>query len=270
MRRKPDKPRVICIGWHKTGTTTLGSALLKLGYSVLGCRLDSYYPLVKGDMETALAMTDAFDAVQDVPWAALFRELDERYPGSKFILTVRDEDFWLRSAERHFGESIYPLHGWLYGEECLSGNEQLYLERFRRHYTEVRHYFAGRPDQLLELDISADDQWTKICTFLAEPVPATRFPHDNQAPNSLRGIKKLRRVAKEILPEVVPRLWFHLRLKYRSLRGLPDPRNKFNNFPMNRIESEKIKLRKRPAHDARDVKRHTSKPDLDSRGNDVR
>lgn len=248
QRNKPHKPRVICVGWHKTGTSTLGAALLRLGYSVLGCRLDAYYPLTAGDQEAALRISDPFDALQDVPWAALYRDLDARFPGSKFILTVRDDDSWLQSAWRHFGDTPIPLHGWLYGEPSLAGNEASYLERYRRHNADVFRYFADRPDDLLVMDLATGDGWPELCAFLDEPVPAAAFPRENAAPASLKGPRKLRYLARTHAPAFAKRLWFKLRLAYLRARGRPDPRNRFNNFPQNRIEIAKYTA----AHRAKD------------------
>ena len=63
-----------------------------MGYTVLGARLDMAEPLLRGDLAAAIEEAGKFDALQDVPWAALYRELDAAYPGSKFILTVRKEE----------------------------------------------------------------------------------------------------------------------------------------------------------------------------------
>ncbi|MCB0629671.1 MAG: hypothetical protein KDD15_08060, partial [Lewinella sp.] len=136
-RNRSNKPRVFCIGWHKTGTSTMGMALLKLGYTVLGARLDTAEQLLAKNKKAVLQLAGDFDALQDVPWAALFQDLDEAYPGSKFILTVRDEMAWLNSASKHFKDSHILLHEWLYKNGVLRGNEDLYLERYRRHYREV-------------------------------------------------------------------------------------------------------------------------------------
>ncbi|MBV6653144.1 MAG: hypothetical protein KI786_05280, partial [Mameliella sp.] len=133
-RSKPNKPRVFCIGWHKTGTTTMGLALLELGYTVLGARLDMAEPLLEGDLSTPLEEAGKYDALQDVPWSALYKELDQQYPGSKFILTVREEATWLNSASKHFKDSYVALHEWLYGTGALKGNESAYLERYQQHY----------------------------------------------------------------------------------------------------------------------------------------
>lgn len=239
MRLKSYKPRVFCIGWHKTGTSTLGAALLQLGYSVLGCRLDMYEPLAASDISTPVALAGEFDALQDVPWAALFRELDEAYPGSRFILTMRDEDAWLASASRHFKDTDIHLHRWLYGTSRLLGNEEIYRARFRRHYAEVTEYFSQRPEALLTMDFAAGDGWETLCRFLGEPIPARPFPHENQAKANARGMRKLRNQVRDVTPGSLRRAAFEVRLALRRARGLPDPRNRFNNFPQNRNEIRK-------------------------------
>ena len=238
-RQLIDRPRVFCIGWHKTGTSTLGLALLDLGYSVVGCRLDMVHPLRRGDVHEVLDVAGQFDALQDVPWAALYRELDERFPGSQFILTERDEDSWLRSASRHFGATDVPLHEWLYGVGVLNGNEARYLERYRRHYREVREYFRDRPDDLLVMNFAAGDGWDVLCNFLGHDRPAKRFPHANKGPQSFNTLDQTMHWLRRIVPLPARRAVFAMRQALRDRRGLPDPRNRFNNIVENRSEQAK-------------------------------
>src|SRR5690348_1942319 len=115
--------KVFCVAWHKTGTTTLGEALLTLGYKVVGARLDLAEPLLRRDIESVILEARKFEAFQDVPWAVLYRELDQRFPGSKFILVERDELKWLNSAIRHFGDRHVRMHEWIYGEGNIVGHE---------------------------------------------------------------------------------------------------------------------------------------------------
>ena len=96
--------KVFGIGFHKTGTSSLAKALERLGYTVCGARRDLVEPAVSNDLDKLFKVIDQYDACQDNPWPILFRELDEHYPGSKFILIERDPDKWLRSAIR----SILP------------------------------------------------------------------------------------------------------------------------------------------------------------------
>jgi hypothetical protein len=237
-RLQSSRPRVFCIGWHKTGTTTLGLALIKLGYSVLGCRLDMVHPLRAGNTETVLDLAGRFDALQDVPWAALYRELDDRFPGSRFILTVREEQKWLESAARHFRDVNIPLHEWLYGTGRLIGNEALYLERYREHNSAVKVYFRNRKEDLLIMNLERGDGWETLCTHLNCKAPAGVFPHENKATHRMSPKERFKRRAMKIVSPWLRENMLDWRARLKSRRGVPDPRNRFNNFRENRAERD--------------------------------
>ena len=242
-RKRSNDARVFCIGWHKSGTSSVGHALVQLGYSVLGCRLDMVHPLRQGDLDAVLGLAGQFDALQDVPWAALYRELDQAFPGSRFILTAREEQSWLRSALRHFDSTGIPLHAWLYGKGVMRGNEQLYLDRYRRHNQEVKAYFTDRQEDFLVLDLAAGDGWTELCGFLGDTAPSKPFPHANKGPQSLtakdRAVNSLRRWT----PHAARKAVFSARQAVRDLLGQPDPRDVFNNMGANRDERMRWKNR---------------------------
>ncbi len=128
-------------------------------------------------------MVERFDAFEDNPWPILYRELDERFPGSKFILTRRPSDAWIRSQVKDFATTETPMRRWIYGENagCPEGNEDIYVERYERHNREVLEYFRDRPDDLLVMDIPADASWDKLCRFLGHAIPSKPFPHANKA-----------------------------------------------------------------------------------------
>ena len=227
-----DEPKVICIGWHKTGTTTLGDALLLLGYEVLGARVDLADDLLTGNIEPALELAADFSALQDVPWNALYQELDQAFPGSRFILTVRDEDNWLKSAVRHFGARNYdtPIFQWLYGTGRINGNEQRFLERYQRHNREVREYFRDRPTDLLVYNLEERPGWEPLCHFLGKPIPNKPFPHSNPSPHSLSWRQRMYRLARNLTPLPLRRL----RLKVLEKLGRPVNIDRFNNRTANR------------------------------------
>jgi len=218
--------KVFCIGWHKTGTTTLGEALLMLGFNVVGARLDLADPLMNGDVGLLMKEAEKYKAFQDVPWAALFRELDQEYPGSKFILTVRDENKWLNSASNHFEDKYYKLHEWLYGVGKLRGNEDIYLKRYRKHYKEVDEYFKDRPDDLLVIDWSKEVGWKHLCQFLNKPIPAKSFPYANKGKHNYSFWEKVYDRLRGILP-------VNVRRKVLDVLGFADKRNRFHNYEEN-------------------------------------
>ena len=177
------KAKVFCIGAHKTGTTSLEVALKKLGYRVCGSFGTKDPDIANKVHEMAWALVEDYDAFEDNPWPILFRELDERYPASKFILTRRPSAAWIRSMVRDFARTETPMRRWIYGDEagCPEGNEDVYVERYERHNREVLEHFASRPDDLLVFDLPSGDGWEKLCSFLGHPVPNEPFPHANKA-----------------------------------------------------------------------------------------
>jgi len=227
------KPKVICIGWHKTGTTTLGDALLILGFSVMGARIDLAEKLLNDDVDPVLSEAAPFDSLQDVPWNALYKELDQKYPNSKFIFTVRDEQKWLKSATKHFKATYSPMREWLYGQGVLIGNEELFLNRYRQHNNEVLAYFKERPNDLLVLNLDQGFGWKEIGLFLNKPIPKKKFPFSNKGTHSLSWKDKILETIKTITP-----LWLrNIRLKLLRAIGIQDSRNRFNN----RLQNEETR-----------------------------
>jgi len=176
-------PKVFCIGFHKTGTTSLELALKKLGYRVKGSLGTKDPDIAEKVHAMAYATAEEYDAFQDNPWPILYRELDERYPGSKFVMTRRPSESWIRSQVKDFALTETPMRRWIYGEDagCPEGNEETYVARYERHNREVLEYFAERPDDLLVFDLPKGDGWEKLCLFLGHDVPDEPFPHANKA-----------------------------------------------------------------------------------------
>lgn len=172
--------KIFCIGFQKTGTSSMGRALEALGYRVCGAVGLKEENLEVRIRELAFPLVPKFDAFQDNPWPILYEELDQRYPGSKFILTRRQPDSWIHSVVRHFGTTPRPMIQWIYGAPFPVGNEPAFLERYERHNREVESYFSDRPQDLLIIDLEANDHWQKIAEFLEAPAPSDEFPHANK------------------------------------------------------------------------------------------
>ena len=181
FRRQRQRPRdkVFCIGFHKTGTKSLGEALRMLGYRVTGPNGTREQDIGTQALAMALASATEFDAFNDMPWPILYKELDAVFPGSKFILTVRATNQWIDSVVGHFGGEETPMREWVYRVGAPLGNEDRYMARYEQHIKEVREYFRDRED-LLEMNIEEGDGWTKLGEFLRLPTPDAPFPHENR------------------------------------------------------------------------------------------
>lgn len=209
---------------QRTGTTTLGEILLILGYNVVATVPNLAEYLMKGDKEYVLRFAEKFDAFQDLPWIFLYKELDQKFPGSKFILTSRNEESWITSMVSHFGQTDTPMRRWAYGNGCPVGNEELYCNVFRKHYQEVKDYFKGREKDLLEINLSASSDWQPICQFLGHPLPNKKFPHANKSKEKYNKIDKIKNIIRRITPKIFRTARVKLLTKLRVHKGI----NRFN------------------------------------------
>jgi hypothetical protein len=184
------KRKVFGIGFHKTATTSLANALKCLGYRVTGPDWVDDPNIASNVEKRAIEWARKFDAFQDNPWPILYRELDQAFPGSKFVLTLRPEQQWISSVVNHFSDDETPMREWIYGVGHPKGNENIYLARYERHNREVTEYFKDRPGDLLVLNITEGEGWEKLCPFLDEPIPAIAFPCSNSAPEREKITKR--------------------------------------------------------------------------------
>lgn len=187
--------KVFGIGFQKTGTSSLRRALKILGYRVAGPNWIKDPNIARTVHDKAFALIEEFDAFQDNPWPMLYREIAERYPTSKFVLTKRPVEDWIVSVIKHFGTNVTPMRTWIYGVGSPVGNEAIYRDRYLRHNEEVEAYFEGSPGRLLVMNITDGDGWDLLCPFLGREAPEGQpFPHANKAEG--RAERRMRRRAR--------------------------------------------------------------------------
>ena len=187
-QRDPLRPRIFGVGLSKTATTTLCDALRVLGFNAL-----HYGPVARiedgaAQLEWPWWLEDV-DAMADLPVAAVYQELAERFPTSTFILTTRNEDAWLSSARKHFNaeavartrEQSRFAHGLALDRYMYDANvfhEDRFRAAFRRHNNAVRTYFGSDP-RFHEMDICAGEGWERLCDIVNRPIPRQPFPKSN-------------------------------------------------------------------------------------------
>lgn len=172
--RKKQKTKVFCIGDFKTGTTSLFYALKILGFRTSRLFKRQYFIKNTEEAYANKMRKYSYDAFVDFPmgYYELYKILDKVFPGSKFILTVRDEESFRKSYFNYFKNSqIYKFAT----PEMI---EKRIIEKKERN-KEVLRYFKNRKDQFLVLNIIDGDGWEKLCPFLDKPMPDRPFPHKN-------------------------------------------------------------------------------------------
>lgn len=173
---KQSMVKIIGVGLSRTGTSSLAAALQLLGISCIHA--------------PDPAMLEYASAMVDGPAAARYQELDVLYPRSKFILTLRETEDWLRSCQEHWNRTplgdMHPRarfeYGWcrvkLFGQTGFDRDN--HRKRYELHVKNVRDYFQDRSPDLLELNIAAGEGWDKLCPFLGVATPAGPFPWENR------------------------------------------------------------------------------------------
>jgi len=164
--RDPAKPRVLCVGFLKTGTSSFGRAMRRLGFGHYEFDLDLVTALARGEIERCLAFAAHFDSLDDLPWSApeFVAAYRRRFPGTRYVLLERDERSWMRSYFAYFRPSC---------------TEEEALARLRGHQARMLELLADEP-YLLRMDICAGEGYAKLCPFLGVPVPDAPFPWENR------------------------------------------------------------------------------------------
>lgn len=186
--------KIFGIGLSRTGTRSFARGLEHLGFSaghfdksIRSVRLEG------GSILPDFEQVEPWDALVDIPIAAIYRDLADRYPQARFVLTVREREAWLASCQRHLSRDnsdylerhgidrdlVMAIRRSIYGRTDFNSAD--FEEAYERHNLEVAEFFRGEPSRLLRFDPCAGEGWEKLCAFLGCPVPAMRFPHENRS-----------------------------------------------------------------------------------------
>lgn len=170
------KSKIFGIGLPRSGTTSLNTALSMLGYNAL--HHPTYYIIEK--LNGSFSFDGNWDALTNFG-EFFYPQLDQAFPHSKFILTVRDKEKWLDSCRwkykdpsNHLGNAIRIS---IFG--CDRFHETTFSHIYDQHLQNVLDYFKNRPNDLLVINYGIDDGWEKICYFLNKPIPDVPFPNKN-------------------------------------------------------------------------------------------
>lgn len=185
---RPVKPtKVVGIGLPKTGTTTLSYCFRRLGFKHRTYDMDLAVQVKRNQLDNVLREAEKYETFEDWPWFLIYRELDQRFPRSKFILTLRkDTETYVASLKGHHeregirNKDFVRPHWWdeVFGVEPSQWDYQKSALRYERHNREVLEYFGERINRdLLVVCWENGDGWTQLSKFLNKRHPDEPFPH---------------------------------------------------------------------------------------------
>ena len=201
--------KLFCIGFNKTGTTSLAAALCSFGMRIgdqvrAELLIDDW---ARRDFRRIIAYCRTADAFQDVPFSLnhTYGVLDYAYPNAKFILTIRNNpDEWFDSLLRFHAkltgkhrvptaddlrEFSYHGKGWMWHAHQLLFNvdestlydRDHYVAQYELHNCQVVDYFRHRPNDLLVLNVSEPRAMQSLCDFLGVEHDGREMPHLNSS-----------------------------------------------------------------------------------------
>ena len=195
--------KVIGAGQGRTGTHSLKLALEQLGLGPCHHMAEviehpeqyAYWQRVFDDQPVDWEeVYRGYNSAVDAPTCFVYRELAERYPDAKVILTLRDPESWYKSvsatimspdiwdAQRKTDHPMTKLGPHLAGFRRRRGyqpfrpdDHDAAIQDFHRHNAEVRNVIPA--ERLLVYEIS--EGWAPLRNFLGVDVPDQPFPHSN-------------------------------------------------------------------------------------------
>jgi hypothetical protein len=209
--------QVIGAGLPRTGTLTQKLALEKLGFAPCYhwvnlisdlSAVEQWHRVLDG--EDALdEIFGGYEATVDWPGGFVYRELAERHPDAKVLLSVRDAEAWENSYRQtiwNFTRGDSLISHLSDARREIDPRWQRYLELVDRMLWSDRSPFgAGDEPGQMEAQMEAYNQsvreaipadrllvwkvtegWEPLCEFLGVPVPDEPLPHENDA-ETFRG-----------------------------------------------------------------------------------
>ncbi|KAJ7106865.1 P-loop containing nucleoside triphosphate hydrolase protein [Mycena crocata] len=218
LKKRTVPLRVLSLGFCRTGTSSLRSALDILGYknphhmfAVLEdpAQIDLWMAAINAKFlrqgtpygrKEWDSLVGHCEALTDCPSILFAKELIATYPEAKVILTLRDPDRWWQSYNASIAALARTKRAsfaeWLDQRgpgRMLAFSRVVQTMMFGPLATDipadeakarmVAHYAEVRSlvpkDRLLEYNVG--EGWERLCAFLGDDVPDVEFPHTNDA-----------------------------------------------------------------------------------------
>lgn len=212
FRGKLNSNKVFCIGFNKTGTTSIETALKGFGYK-MGNQVKGELLLEKWyqrDFKSIIDFCKTAQAFQDIPFSLPFTYifLDAHFKNAKFILTERDTpEQWyeslttfhskkwsdgnqiptvseLKKANYRYQGFAFDFNNFVFGtSETDPYHKETLMNHYLSHINNVKEYFKSRPEKLLVINVSNYSDYGNLCEFLNQTRIEKDFPWENKTIN---------------------------------------------------------------------------------------
>ncbi len=182
MQLNKKSNKIFIIGLPRTGTTSVCSKFLQLGFTV------AHTAYTQETFEQA-------QVIADTPVFCDYQQLAQYYPNSQFIYLTRTMESWLPSIKQLL-QRMYtnvtrsdggfnPIIKRCYQEVFSPFNEkninsdEFLTACYQRHAQQVNEYFSTMPERFFTLDVSQPESFNNLHQFLQLPEMIQSFEQLN-------------------------------------------------------------------------------------------
>ena len=172
-----NKAKVFAVGFNKSGTYSMHTLFLALGFR-------SYHGIEWRDCEN-LKLFYSYECFTDGPPKNI-PKIDRLFPGSKYIWQVRDLESWIYSRLAHIERLKTNKKNYITSDKWDTTEKAIkhWIKVRNKHHLNLYSYFENRPSDILMVNIIRDDfAATKISNFLGYQ-GAYKTPKKNRNPKN--------------------------------------------------------------------------------------
>ena len=205
--------KVFGAGFGRTGTMSLKFALEKLGIGPCyhmrevvsrPSHIKLWYDISRGEeYPNWNRLFSGFNSAVDFPVCLFYKQLINKFPDAKFILTLRDFDTWYKSTANTiykvptilpdwFERVVYPIRMFIVMQVNL-----IWVGLFKNNFTDrestklVYYEHIESVKKIIPVDklliYNVKEGWDPLCEFLDVDVPGIPFPKVNDTAEMLRN-----------------------------------------------------------------------------------
>lgn len=182
--------KIFVISLHRTMTRSVDAYLSILGYKTIhypkyiqGINIEEKFRGIEQQPEKILSLLtpviESFEALSDIPFPTLYKQLAAQWINSKFILVLRNPADWVNSVRNHLKyRKLAPFDKIQYGpylgftiDSLKNVSDQKLEEMYNQHTCEVDRFFADTGTrQRLCLIKNVSESAEIISKFLNKPL----------------------------------------------------------------------------------------------------
>ena len=211
---KVHNDKIFCIGYNKSGSSSLVYSIQELGFGPLMGFLagENLLPsLIESNRcsddtfkENLLEFSETANLFKDIPFSLpnVWKIIYAKYPSAKFILSVRDSpEMWFKSIT-NFHASLATITSWgginettycyskthntnsffhdymtiINGNSKEPYNKTNLIASYNKHNDEVITFFKDKPNFII-INLAKDSDYIRLCKFLGKKAKLTKFLH---------------------------------------------------------------------------------------------